>query len=164
VLGVLWRGVCLSNGAIHCDLPGGVHAYGINSSGQVVGDSGDRAFLYTNGTTTDLGTLGGSHSYAYGINDKGQVVGSSTTISGSQHAFLYSDGTMTDLNSRIDPASGWTLTRADDINDLGQIVGYGNKGAFLLTPLPEPSTLVLLGVGAIGLPGYAWRRRAVLVP
>ena len=46
-------------------------AYGINNSGQVVGQNaaGD-AFMYNNGSVTDLG--GGC---AYGINGNGQVVG-----------------------------------------------------------------------------------------
>ena len=40
-------------------------------------------------TITDLGTLGGSHSYAYGINDRGQVVGFSYTSGDTTgHAFL----------------------------------------------------------------------------
>ena len=60
-------------------------AYGINSTGQVVGYSEAtsfqvHAFLWTptvnNGTTgtiLDLGALGGGYSYAYGINDAGHV-------------------------------------------------------------------------------------------
>jgi hypothetical protein len=36
----------------------------------------------------------------------------------------------------------------------------GDGTVFALTvPTPEPSTLALLGVAALGLPGYAWRRR-----
>ena len=53
-------------------------AYGINNSGQVVGESSvgnficHHAFLYTNGIMTDLGTLSGpaNSSTAYAINDK----------------------------------------------------------------------------------------------
>ena len=60
----------------------------------------DHAFLYSNGTMADLGTLpGGSVSAAHGINASGQVVGYADTSSGYAHAFLYSNGTMTDLGT-----------------------------------------------------------------
>ena len=141
-------------------------ATAINDKGQVVGVSGtasNNAFLYSGGTMTDLGTLGGSGSTATGINESGQIVGwSMTTDDSAQHAYLYSGGTMIDLNSLIDPNSGWTLVWAHAINNSGQIVGEGTNESgethgFLLTPVPEPSTFVLLGVSAFGL-AWAWRR------
>ena len=83
----------------------------------------------------------------------------------AQEAFVYRGGVMQELNNMIAPNSGWTLEVATGINDSGQICGYGinaggNTEAFLLTPVvPEPSTFVLLGAGAVGLLGYMWRLR-----
>jgi probable HAF family extracellular repeat protein len=122
-------------------------AQAINASGQVVGysfiDSGhirSRAFLYSSGVWTDLGTLGGEQTSAGGINARGQIVGRSSIDPGNTvpHAFLYSNGQMTDLNTLIDPALGWTLGAARGINDSGQIAGQGYHSgfhAFLMTPL-----------------------------
>ncbi len=141
----------------------------INASGQEVGghylsDTVWHALLNRNGTMTDLETLGGSNSWAYGINTAGQVVGDAYTPGGADHAFLYSNGTMTDLNSLIDPHLGWTLETAQAINDKGQIVGWGTNAsgqteAFLLSPLPEPSSVMLAALGFIGLLVCGWRRR-----
>lgn len=68
---------------------------------------------------------------------------------------------MTDLNTLLDGSgAGWTLNWANDINDLGQIVGIGTIGgqthAFLLTP--EPSACAML-IGGLGLLGLIVRRR-----
>jgi hypothetical protein len=35
----------------------------------------------------------------------------------------------------------------------------GDDGAFRVVGVPEPTTLTLFGVGALGLLGYSWRRR-----
>lgn len=156
---------------------GGIKSYAqdINNVGQVIGwsvttDFHTHAFLYSDGVMQDLGSLEGYWSRANGINDSGDVVGYAyktyTTGETISHAFLYNEGTMTDLNDLIDNASGWNLVEATDINNSGQIVGYGehngNTRAFLLTPVPEPSTAVLAATGLLGFLFLAWRRRKSL--
>ena len=157
-------------------LGGSSVAYAINDVGQVVGNyvvnsgdfsGADHAFLYSGGSMQNLGTLpGGGPSSATAINDLGQVVGNAGEFGGENpdHAILWSGGTVQDLNSLIAPGSGWTLQQATGINDSGQICGLGmnpngQQDAFLLTPTPEPSTIALLGAGALGLLAYAWRRK-----
>ena len=97
-----------------------------------------RGFLYSNGTMTDLGTLGGPYCVAYAINDSGEVVGESTDSTGATFGFLDKNGTMENLNA-LDPNSGWQELSVESINNAGQIVGCGYNPAdalhaFLLTP------------------------------
>jgi probable HAF family extracellular repeat protein len=101
---------------------GPFRATGINNAGQVVGIShtagGTHATLWSNGSITDLGTLGGSLSEAYGINNAGQIVGGSYTAGDAAYrATLWSNGSINDLGSlgRNSVAYG--------INNEGQVVG-----------------------------------------
>lgn len=136
-------------------------ARSVNESGQAVGSSATAAgndsygFLYSDGQMINLGTFGDPRGFtsAESINNVGDVVGISRTASGADHAFLYNGGVLKDLNNMIDPASGWVLAAAGDINDSGQIVGWGYNPlgqvrAFLLTPVPEPAS-ALISLGAV---------------
>lgn len=119
-------------------------ASGINAQGQVSGTasssvrhststlmqggqlwttlSDSRAFLYSDGTLTDLGTLGGSFSESTAINASGQVLGNSTTTADNddakRQAFIYSKGQLTGLGTL-----GGSLSRANAFNDSGLVTG-----------------------------------------
>jgi len=129
-------------------------AVGINEAGQIVGDVDDadlnpRPFLFEDldedgvsdpGEMQDLGVLSGhSRGWAWAINESGQIVGASGTAISSRVAAAWIDGEVIDLNDAVQGGSAMTLILATDINDAGQIVGYGDLDghyhAFLLTPV-----------------------------
>jgi probable HAF family extracellular repeat protein len=160
-------------GSLYEGTLGQSQANAINDVGQVVGDSQANstyfhAFLYSQGTMADLGTLPGwNASYGDAINDLGQVVGGcGDAVAGDQPgaAFVYTGGEMLDLSSLVvNPMAGLTLMAGEAINDSGQIAVYavnadGGGQGVLLTPVPEPSTVILIGIGTMGLVGYGWRR------
>lgn len=147
-------------------------AANLNNSGQVVGNSEtkdiagqegnfvSRAFLYGEGRMNNLGNIYEGKSSANDINDFGQVVGNIMVLSRTDAMytesvpFLYSDGRMIDLNRLLPENSGWTLYDAVAINNAGQILGVGDRGAYIMTPvafvpLPPAGLLLLSGLLAI---------------
>ena len=95
-------------------------ASGLNDLAQVVGvGCSGKAFLYADGSMTDLGTLGGSQSSAYGINASGVITGNAYLPGDSaSHAFIYAGSTMADLGTL-----GGTTSSGAAINNNGEVVG-----------------------------------------
>ncbi len=130
-------------------LPGfdGSVANCINDTGMVAGystitiPSTLRATLWDSGEIIDLGAGDGIYSEVLGINNPGVVVGYWGTSEQFVHHYAtkWVDGELIDLNDEIPADSGWQLAEARDINEVGQIVGFGFNPdgllrGFLLTP------------------------------
>jgi probable HAF family extracellular repeat protein len=102
------------------------------------------AFLYSNGTMDDLGTLGGNNSQGLSVNLSGEVVGPSDTKTGSS-SFLWNGKTMTDLS----PMGAYA------INDSSQIAGACGSPSHAcldvngtITQLPDPSNPAITNCSA----------------
>jgi probable HAF family extracellular repeat protein len=108
-------------------------ANGLNDIDDVVGVSGDHAFLYHRGILSDLGMLpGDASSSANAINNKGEIVGVSVAADGvTSRAFIYLNGQMYDLNTLLDTASpiagSVKLEEAVGINSHGRIAANGTR-------------------------------------
>ncbi|MGB8625077.1 MAG: hypothetical protein WCD03_02860 [Candidatus Cybelea sp.] len=165
------------------------NAFAMNQSGAAVGWSGPclvtaHALLWQAGSTTNLGSLGGSYNNAADdINNRGQIVGYSD-LSGdtATHAFLWKSSAMSDLGT----LPGDTLSVADGINNRGQVVGEScsasscrgfiwQKGSMtdlnLLVP-PNSNLYVLYGgdinnsgqIAGVALNQKGLERAIVLIP
>jgi probable HAF family extracellular repeat protein len=82
-----------------------------------------RAWVWRNGTMTDIGTLGGPQAAAYAINNAGQIVGFAQTSTDADHGYVFSNGKMTDIGLNVFPYA---------INNNGVIVGAGGCGAAII--------------------------------
>lgn len=124
-------------------------AMAINDAGQIVGSSDYQAFIWdsTNGMKAISEFIIGKAFCAYGVNESGDVAGD------GDYAWLWKDRVITNLNDLLPESSPWTLKSAQDISNSGQIVGYGDINgethAYLLTPVPEPATILFLALGTV---------------
>lgn len=155
----------------------------INDAGIVIGglSPGGAVRWDALGAATELKSPPGEPgpARASDINNAGIAVGATNYPFAPTRALYWGlDAVPVDLNSLIDPASGWTLTRADVISDAGWIGGEGSfdpdgpggqaaiDRLFLLhvpaaaVPEPAAAALALLGASSILLV----RRRSLRRP
>jgi probable HAF family extracellular repeat protein len=134
---------------------GGYAVFGdINDHNQFVFADDIRTTVWLDGTPVELCTR---NCEFLAINNSGQMVGG-TRIQGNEVdlisaggvALFYSGGTIFKLDDLIPAGSGWVLQAATDINDSGQMVGWGTINgqahAFRLDP---PATNTVSGLARL---------------
>ncbi len=100
----------------------------INARGDVVGygaaEGGERGFLWSGGTVTEILPPGADSARASWVNGRGDIAGTAVT-GGIPHAFLFKDGRY------LDPTPGWASSSAVFVGEDGAVAGSGAFGAYL---------------------------------
>ncbi len=100
----------------------------INASGNVVGygatGQGERGFLWSGGTVTEILPPGADSARVSWINGRGDIAGTAVT-GGIPHAFLRKDG------KYLDPTPGWAFSTAVFVGEDGIVAGSGEFGAYI---------------------------------
>src|SRR6266540_1841111 len=94
----------------------------------VEGDIKDLGY-FTDYPYTDPSTIAITYSPARAVNSRGDVAGFIGYWNlGADHGFIYTDGIgLVDLNDLIDPAPGWVIGEALDLNEHDEVVGWARR-------------------------------------
>lgn len=135
---------------------GDFHPRGLSNDGRVVGERPadwttieSRPVIWSQGSVTDLGDLGGTHGSAAAIVGP-RVVGTSTNAAGDSRAFLWQGGALIDLGTL-----GGAWSQARDLDLFGRVVGTaettaGLPHAFLFEVDAAGVVLTRTDLGALG--------------
>ena len=129
----------------------------INNSDEIAGFFTDSSgvihgFIDNGGSFSTVDPAGATETELLGLNDKG-IADGFAMIGGFQHGILYNS--LTKMFTILDPP-GSTQTTLNGLNNAGDVVGFfvdavGNTDGTLGTPVPEPTTWVMILTGFIGL-------------
>jgi uncharacterized membrane protein len=142
-------------------------AFGVNDANTVIGTSNifrlepsfvfkAFGFIWKDGAMTAIpGPAGYEIVSPSGINNSDLIVGQAATdvFAPASEGWIYDGAKLVMLDELLAPPyAGWNITNAWEINDAGFIAAEaldpdGVARVVLLSPVPEPSTLLLLAIG-----------------